>query len=415
MSDESTPPIEVDRIDCAPLGRAKIAVRVGGRYRGRRRVSDARAFLVVEAEGRRHRFPAMPEPRRPRIGRPGSWGATFALPSWLEPHLGGAMSLWIGNVVIPLAGVSCVPRLPDGPADAASTEVDAEATLDGSDRRGHPEDEPVAEIVTVERRKTPRDPNSELPERRRPSEVAQEPAGSSDTVRSLPATGEDPSELQAMIDALRAELRKRSAVEAQLRGELAGTKAQLDDRTAHQTALEATQGELREQLAELLELVERESGQRSEVESRAMVLAGEVAELQERLAELTLARDQVAEETGHLRAELERAAREAVHLRDELVQLRAAAEEEGAERILLEARIGELSQQLQGLRAELAQREVAREAALGEAAGLRDELERLGAELSHARNSKVGDNGLSEARSLLDEARAATARLRGDG
>src|ERR1700685_4670223 len=109
MSDESTDPIEVDRIDCAPLGRAKIAVRISGRSRSRRRSPDARAFLVIEAEGRRHRFPALPEPRRPRIGRPGAWGATFALPSWLEPHLAGAMSLWVGNIVIPLAGPSFVP------------------------------------------------------------------------------------------------------------------------------------------------------------------------------------------------------------------------------------------------------------------------------------------------------------------
>ncbi|HTX44842.1 MAG TPA: hypothetical protein VMD48_01020 [Solirubrobacteraceae bacterium] len=398
---ENTAPIEVDQIDCAPLGRAKIAVRITGRWRSRRRAPDARAFLVIEAEGRRHRFPAMPEARRPRLGRPGTWAATFALPSWLEPHLAGAMSLWIGNVVIPLAGPSFVPQLIDVPADASTAEIDEDPeavaeTIEHSEPLEH--EPPVAEIVTEERRgSAPWKPKTGEVDRRRTSKPA-----------------EAPSELETTIDALRAELRQRAATEAQLRGELAAAKAELDGRSGHQAALEATQGALREQLAELLELAEREGAQRAEVESRAMVLAGELAELQERLAELTSARDQVARETGSLRAELERAAREALHLRDELVQLRAVAEEEGAGRILLEARTGELSQELQAVRAQLAQREVARDAALGEAAGLRDELERLGAELSQARSRGVADNGLREAKSLLDEARAATARLRGD-
>jgi DNA repair exonuclease SbcCD ATPase subunit len=397
---ETTAPIEVDQIDCAPLGRAKIAVRITGRWRSRRRVPDTRAFLVIEAEGRRHRFPAMPEARRPRIGRPGSWAATFALPSWLEPHLAEAMSLWIGDVVIPLARPSFVPQLVDAPAEASTAEIDEdpEAVAEAIEHSEPLEREPpVAEIVTEEH-------GGSVPRSPKPGEVDGWPS----------SEPENPAELQATIDALRAELRQRAATEAQLRGELAGTKAELDGRSVHQAALEATQAELRDQLAELLELAEREGAQRAEVESRAMVLAGELAELQERLAELTSSRDQVARETGSLRAELERAAREALHLRDELVQLRAVAEEEGAGRVLLEARTGELSQQLQAVRAELAQREVARDAALGDAAGLRDELERLGAELSQVRGRGVTDNGLSEAKSLLDEARAATARLRGD-
>jgi hypothetical protein len=87
------------------------------------------------------------------------------------------------------------------------------------------------------------------------------------------------------------------------------------------------------------------------------------------------------------------------------------AEQEGAERVLLEGRTAELSEQLGALRTELAHSEVARDAALGEAAGLRQELERLGSELSQARAAVPVDDGLSEAQALLEEARAATARL----
>ncbi len=397
MSDESRAPVEVDQIEYAPLGRAKIAVRITGRWRGRRRLPDARAFLVIEAEGRRHRFPAMPEPRRPRIGRPGGWAATFALPAGLESHLGEKMTLWLGNVELPLSGPSYVAQLPDVPADAQTAEIDE--TPNGNGNGAQPAvavEQAAAELAAAV---------ASAPGARQPSEPAPE--------QGPMRMGTGAAELQATVDALRAELRDRGATEAQLRGALAGAKAELESRSEHQTALEATQSELRDQLAELLGLVEAEGAQRTEIESRAMVLAGEVGDLNDRLTEVTQARDQVTDEAGRLRAELERAAREALRLRDELVQLRSVAEQDGAERVLLEARTGELSEQLAALRGELARSEVAREAALGEAAGLRDELDRMGDELTRARGSNTVGAGLSEAQSLLEEARAATARLRG--
>jgi hypothetical protein len=397
MADESKAPVDVDQIECAPLGRAKIAVRITGRWRNRRRLPDTRAFLVIEADGRRHRFPAMPEPRRSRIGRPGVWAGTFALPASLEPHLTEEMSLWLGDVEIPLAHV---PRLPDVPADARAAESD--------DASEPPDDVPseeqlLAQILGEQPQPGPR--LASVPDEV-PASVAEPPAI---------GTGEDEDELVATVDALRAELQGRASSEAQVRGALAGTQAELEGRTAHQIALEATQAELRDELTELLALVERENELRTEVESRAAALAGEVAELQDRIADLTAARDQIAEETGGLRTQLERAARETVQLRNELVQLRTAAEQDGAERVLLEARLAELSQQLGGLRGELAHSEVLRDSALGETAGLREELERLGSELSQARAAIPIDDGLSEAQSLLEEARAATARLRGTG
>jgi hypothetical protein len=402
MAEESKVPVDVDQIECAPLGRAKIAVRITGRWRNRRRLPDARAFLVIEADGRRHRFPAMPEPRRPRIGRPGAWAGTFALPAALEPHLAEEMSLWLGNVEIPLPRPKLVPKLPDVPADAQTAEID-DGPEPPDDLRDD-DDESLAQIVTEQSQ-----PARVL------SPVPDEAAAASASEQSPTRAGETAEELQATVSALRDELHQRAAAEAQVRGALAGTQADLEGRAAQQTELDATQAELRDQLAELLALVQRESEQRTEVESRAVVLAGEVAELQDRLADLTAARDQIAEETGGLRSRLERAARETAQLRDELVQLRTVAEQEGSERVLLEARIAELSDQLAGLRGELAHSEVARDAALGEAVGLRDELERLGSELSQARATMPVDGGLSEAHALLDEARAVTARLRGTG
>jgi len=392
MADDNQIPVEVDQIECAPLGRAKMAVRVTGRWRARRRTQDARAFLVVNADGRRHRFPAIPESRRPRLSRHGAWTASFALPVWLEPRLREDVSLWLGNVEIPLPSLSFVEQLPDISVDEPAVESGggAEAPDRGA---GHEESEQEPQVAA--------EPPVPEPALEQPQEP-QEPAGIAEGHR-------------ATIAALRAELQQRTAAEVQLRGVLAGTRAELDGRVVHQSALEATHGEMRRELSELLALVEQESSRRAEVESRAVVLAGEVAELEDRLTELTTSREQVADETARLRAELDRASREALHLRDELVQLRSVAEQEGAERLLLEVRSGELSEQLSGLRAELAQSEVAREAAAGEAAGLRGELDRLGAQLANARVASNADAPLSEARSLLDEARAVTARLREGG
>ncbi len=69
MSNDGDFPLEVEQIESAPLGRAKIGIRVTGHWRGRGRMHEQRAFLVLEVDGRRHRFPAMQEPRRSRLHR----------------------------------------------------------------------------------------------------------------------------------------------------------------------------------------------------------------------------------------------------------------------------------------------------------------------------------------------------------
>jgi chromosome segregation ATPase len=68
-----------------------------------------------------------------------------------------------------------------------------------------------------------------------------------------------------------------------------------------------------------------------------------------------------------------------------------------------------------GLREQLAAAQISRDAALGEADGLRTELDRLGTELALVREQSGPPGGdLSEARQLLADARALTQRLRGD-
>jgi hypothetical protein len=228
MTADREPALDVDEIETSALGRDKVVVRVVGRWRGRRRAPDARAFLVVESDGRRHRFPAMPEPRRGGrglLGRPGQWGASFAVPAWLEPGLGGEMSLWVGDAMIPL-DESAVTPVPDAlPADLNPRSV-----------------------------------------------LALEPT----------SAGSDP-ELVPDFDA---------ESEAQLRGLLADTRAELEARVSHQEQLESALAELRSELVELANAsVEREA---------------ELGDLRAELGKSTVAREAAESEAAGLRSEIDR-------------------------------------------------------------------------------------------------------------
>ena len=59
-------------------------------------------MLVIEADGSRHRFPAIPEPPSLAGAPPGSWQMTFSVPTWLAPYLGGQIWLQLGLAVVPL-------------------------------------------------------------------------------------------------------------------------------------------------------------------------------------------------------------------------------------------------------------------------------------------------------------------------
>jgi chromosome segregation ATPase len=163
--------------------------------------------------------------------------------------------------------------------------------------------------------------------------------------------------LKQTVCALRAELDERAVGSAQLRGALADAQADLEARGATQARLEATHGDLRRELQDLVGLVAQESTRRAQYESEAEVMAARVAELEHELAE------------------------------------------RGAE--------------LSELQVTLAAATVSRDAAVSEASGLRVELDRLGIELARAREqagSHAGD--LADAQTLLSDARALSARLR---
>jgi hypothetical protein len=252
MTDEGQFPLEIEQIECEPLGQAKLAIRVTGRWRGRRRMQDSRAFLVLDADGHRHRFPAMLEPRRPRFVKPASWGASFALPARYETQLAN-VSLWFGDVELELPAISF--------RSAAS-----------------PNGEPAV---------------GEIP--------AQEP----EAMASAPAPEKD-SPAAETVAALRAGLQQRAAIAAQLRAELAATKAELEQRASHQAELDSTQADLRDELDELLALIEQDDAERVLLEARTRELAGQLESLRAELAKSEVARDEAAGEAAGLQAEIDR-------------------------------------------------------------------------------------------------------------
>ncbi len=79
----------IESVETIPEGNS-LTVRVTGRWRRRRPEWRGPAILVVEAQGTRYRFPAMPDPPSVTGTMPGTWRMTFSVAPELGPHLSGA-------------------------------------------------------------------------------------------------------------------------------------------------------------------------------------------------------------------------------------------------------------------------------------------------------------------------------------
>src|SRR5215831_4945348 len=120
-------------------GGENLTVRVTGRWRRRRPAWSAQPTLVIEAPGRRYRFPAMPEPPSLSGTPPGMWRISFAVPAALAPELGGRAWLQFGAVVVPLP--AAVEPLGAGDNDPAP-EPPAESSPEPSQDAVQPPDVP---------------------------------------------------------------------------------------------------------------------------------------------------------------------------------------------------------------------------------------------------------------------------------
>ncbi len=92
----------IEAVEWLAEGGENLTVRVTGRWRRRRPAWSAQPVLVLEAEGRRFRFPAMPEPPSLTGAGPGMWRISFSVPAALAPELGARTWLQFGAVAVPL-------------------------------------------------------------------------------------------------------------------------------------------------------------------------------------------------------------------------------------------------------------------------------------------------------------------------
>ncbi|HLI58756.1 MAG TPA: hypothetical protein VKV21_03735 [Solirubrobacteraceae bacterium] len=116
----SSAAVGIESVEWLDAGGGQLTVRVTGRWRRRRGWVESRGptMLVIEAEGRRHRFPATPEPPSLSGAAPGTWRLSFSVPAELAHGLGGHVWLALGTVTVPLP----VPESAAGAA--AETETD---------------------------------------------------------------------------------------------------------------------------------------------------------------------------------------------------------------------------------------------------------------------------------------------------
>ncbi len=316
-------PVEIELAECTSVNHDKLLIRLTGSRRDRTGRIDGRTVLVVDSDGRRHRFPEIGQGRKARPAGPTAWTASFALPARLEPALADRASVVIGTASLPLPELQWPPlQWPRSPGEPAVAPPPA-------------------------------------------------PGASPQPVVAPPPTPGDAE----TIAALRAELQQRGATEAQLRAALADARAEHEANDAEQQRLEATHAELREEfghlrmaveeetlaltqqldraaeeaaelrdeLKELRAVAERQHSEHARLQQREQELSAELAPLRAELATATIAREAAEAEAVGLRAELEAAAPERVEARRESGNHNGELDE--AEELLAEARA--LTQRLQ--------------------------------------------------------------------
>ncbi|MEO6859805.1 MAG: hypothetical protein ABI323_14680 [Solirubrobacteraceae bacterium] len=92
----------IEAVEWVAEGGENIIIRVTGRWRRRRPAWSAQPTLVIEATGRRYRFPATAEPPSLSGAGPGTWRISFSVPAALAPELSGRSWLQFGAVIVPL-------------------------------------------------------------------------------------------------------------------------------------------------------------------------------------------------------------------------------------------------------------------------------------------------------------------------
>jgi predicted nucleic acid-binding Zn-ribbon protein len=390
------PPLQIDRVQGSRPSVGEIRLALTGVWHGPGESSDQEPLLVVQIEGRRHRFPADRDDRSAELPA-GRWQATFSVPDWAEPRHEGQAAVWIGDAVVPVPALHSSHHVPPALGAAVpARQDDTQADVEGDAEQSQPR--PAGEI---------RDPSFALsaPEAPRAGPLA-------DLL------------LKETVAALHIELEQRNAEAARLRGELGDARSELATRGSTQSELETALDELGVELRHLRAAADE---QRAGLDEQRRDAEEERMEFERRLGELTQGHERelgrVADQAAELdaaRGELTGAREELGAAREELAELRAGSRAREAElsrardeAAAAHARWQQHAAETAVLREELAATHVAREAAISEAAALQSEISRIGAELAVTRERVSSESGdLGQANRLLADARALAEELR---
>jgi hypothetical protein len=297
VSNQVPRPLELERVQGSRAHAGEIRLRLSGRWVDTQAaISDDEELLVINVEGRRHRFAAdpaeEPDPELP----PDRWSATFTVPSWAEPREEGQAALWLGTAVIPVPPLRAAVGPPAAPTPPG----------------------PVVEPLAAP---APPPPVVEPP-RARPladARLAAEGGLSGPKQPDAPRSGPLADLLlKETVAALQAEIEERTADAARARARLASVQSELDTRLHRHGQLETTLRELRDELDRLRAAVQ---DQRRELQDRS----AEAATLREQIRQAQTTADARAAEVETLRADLaaanvarEAATNEVAGLRTEL-------------------------------------------------------------------------------------------------
>ncbi len=298
MSDlPGTSAVAIETVEWSAVSGGNLNVRITGRWRRRRPVSTGQPTLVIEAEGRRHRFPAMPEP--PSVGGtgPGLWRLSFTVPGWLAPELGRTW-LQFGTVIVALP--VAVPAPGEPPAGRGQ----------GMTGPPHPpDDEPVPPPLPLERAPDEPEEPPDFEDARGVAELTRRVEGLEEELRTARSVRDEFAASLEERERKRRIAEQRAHAEQALRRDLA---RQLSTSTAEAERAREAMGDLaaaEERIRGLegeLHQARRRSDEAEQV-AAAATAARQRAERERELAEQKLQRrpEAAASETARLRFEHE--------------------------------------------------------------------------------------------------------------
>ena len=295
-----TSAVAIETVEWSAVSGGNLNVRITGRWRRRRPVSTGQPTLVIEAEGRRHRFPAMPEP--PSVGGtgPGLWRLSFTVPGWMAPELGRTW-LQFGTVIVPLP--VAVPAPGEPPAGRGPSMADPPPPPSG------PDDEPVPPPLPLERTQDEPEEPPDFEDARGVAELTRRVKGLEDELRTARSVRDELAASLEQRERTRRIAEQRAHAEQALRRDLA---RRLSTSTAEAERAREAMGDLAAAeerirgLEQELHQARRRSDEAEQV-AAAATAARQRAERERELAEQKLQRraEAAASETARLRFEHE--------------------------------------------------------------------------------------------------------------